>query len=505
MKKINYFTKSKMLLSIAVVFVMAFSIISIIGFIDSAKADGPDELCISCVTDINGVISCYSYPCDDDPLAKEYFVDDDDDGFNAPPVIDIPCSQTDRIRFYSGVPFIDIDLSKCVSDPDDSFDSLTFSYATTIAGYSSDYNYFDVTIGADDWLRIEPNVNPPMLWDYIEITVTDPHGASDSQVIQMVVHYDDGPASQGPTTYDATNIVGTTATISGRRTDNAADVEFMMDNDCDWWVDINAGDWDEEITGMGPAPATHHTNLTGLTLGKIYFYRFSQTVWNGSIGDIQPGKMKWFIAGQSSNSDPVANDDLANVDEDSSNNQIDVLNNDNDPDVGDTLSISSVGSASQGSTSQDGSFVYYTPNPGCYGSDSFSYSISDGNGGTATATVDITINQDIDIPEKPTIEGGIQTCYTGISYNFESVLSGIGPNAKYYFDWDDGEEIPDPTTWTPVTTTPLSGAYTWSKAGVYDVKVYVVMDDLVNGGTIIVCSLPSPVQVMHKSENPEDG
>ena len=202
------------------------------------------------------------------------------------------------------------------------------------------------------------------------------------------------------------------------------------------------------------------------------------------------------------NHNPNANPDSAAVDEDSSNNQINVLANDNDPD-GDSLSISNVGSASHGSTSLDGSFVYYTPDPGYAGSDSFSYSINDGNGGTATATVDITINLEADIPEKPTIEGGIQTCYTRIPYTFESILNGFGPNAKYYFDWNDGEEIPDPALWTPVAITPLTGDYTWSKAGVYDVKVGVYDPDSSNPET--VWSLPLPVQVLHKSENPEDG
>ena len=58
---------------------------------------------------------------------------------------------------------------------------------------------------------------------------------------------------------------------------------------------------------------------------------------------------------------PTANDDSLAVNEDSTNNQINVLANDNDPD-GDTLRITSVTQPAHGASSADGSYVYYTPN-----------------------------------------------------------------------------------------------------------------------------------------------
>ncbi|MGB0133141.1 Ig-like domain-containing protein [Dokdonella sp.] len=88
---------------------------------------------------------------------------------------------------------------------------------------------------------------------------------------------------------------------------------------------------------------------------------------------------------------PVAVNDAATVDFDSSGNLINVLANDSDPD-GDALVISSVSAPMHGTATIVGGQVSYTPTPGYSGADSFTYTISDDNGGTATATVSITVN-----------------------------------------------------------------------------------------------------------------
>ncbi|MEO0978545.1 MAG: Ig-like domain-containing protein, partial [Pseudomonadota bacterium] len=89
------------------------------------------------------------------------------------------------------------------------------------------------------------------------------------------------------------------------------------------------------------------------------------------------------------NDDPVAVDDDATTDQDTFV-AIDFLANDSDPD-GDGLTVTSVGPASNGVASLTG----YTPDPGFFGTDSFTYTISDGNGGTATATAKVTVNQTV--------------------------------------------------------------------------------------------------------------
>jgi VCBS repeat-containing protein len=85
-----------------------------------------------------------------------------------------------------------------------------------------------------------------------------------------------------------------------------------------------------------------------------------------------------------------------------------VLSNDSDPDVGDTLTVTSLDTAGTLGTvtawGLDGSFTY---NPseqfeylgtGESSTDSFTYTVSDGNGGTDTAAVTITINGVYDPP-----------------------------------------------------------------------------------------------------------
>src|SRR5690606_14061315 len=76
---------------------------------------------------------------------------------------------------------------------------------------------------------------------------------------------------------------------------------------------------------------------------------------------------------------------------------IDVLSNDIDID-GDSLTVSSVTSASNGTVVNNGADVTYTPNLNFNGSDSFTYTVADGFGGTDSATVFITVNPVNDAP-----------------------------------------------------------------------------------------------------------
>ena len=90
------------------------------------------------------------------------------------------------------------------------------------------------------------------------------------------------------------------------------------------------------------------------------------------------------------NDRPIANNDSASTDQDVPVT-VDVVANDVDPD-GDSLTVTSVGSAANGTVSNNGDgTVTYTPNPGFAGSDSFTYVVSDGNL-TDSATVNVAVN-----------------------------------------------------------------------------------------------------------------
>jgi hypothetical protein len=90
------------------------------------------------------------------------------------------------------------------------------------------------------------------------------------------------------------------------------------------------------------------------------------------------------------NQPPVANDNQFTVERDSSNNSLDVLANDSDPD-GDPLTIVSVTQPANGQVSISGNVLLYTPAAGFVGSDTFSYTIDDGFGGQATANVTVNV------------------------------------------------------------------------------------------------------------------
>jgi VCBS repeat-containing protein len=93
---------------------------------------------------------------------------------------------------------------------------------------------------------------------------------------------------------------------------------------------------------------------------------------------------------------------------------IDVLHNDSDPD-GDALTVASVTQGADGSVTNNGDDVTYTPDPGFSGTDSFTYTVSDGRGGTDTATV--TVN--------------VTTTLARINVQIDT-----GPTASIYI-WDD--------------------------------------------------------------------
>ena len=104
-----------------------------------------------------------------------------------------------------------------------------------------------------------------------------------------------------------------------------------------------------------------------------------------------------YVAFQTTNANPIANDDSATTDEDVLLT-VSVLDNDSDAN-GDPLTVTTVTQGTHGSVAinLDGS-VAYTPNANFNGSDAFTYTISDGNGGSDTATVNVTIDPVNDDP-----------------------------------------------------------------------------------------------------------
>jgi PKD repeat protein len=102
------------------------------------------------------------------------------------------------------------------------------------------------------------------------------------------------------------------------------------------------------------------------------------------------------FSGSGQNSPPVAGDDAFTVSQDTSNNTLNVLVNDSDPDAGDSISISGVGTPDQGgSVSINGTndALIYAPAAGFIGIETFSYTIKDAEEATDQATVTVTVSQ----------------------------------------------------------------------------------------------------------------
>jgi len=100
------------------------------------------------------------------------------------------------------------------------------------------------------------------------------------------------------------------------------------------------------------------------------------------------------------NDAPVAGADAVTTNEDTAITiaPATLLGNDTDTDASDTLIISSVQGATNGSVALVGGNVVFTPPTDYNGPASFTYTVSDGHGGTSTATVNVTVNSVNDAP-----------------------------------------------------------------------------------------------------------
>jgi len=121
---------------------------------------------------------------------------------------------------------------------------------------------------------------------------------------------------------------------------------------------------------------------------------------------------------------PVAAEDVAIVDLDAINHEIDVLYNDADPD-GDTLTIDS-SSALNGSVAIVNGTLSYTPNTGFVGHDVITYTISDGNGGYDTATVAVTVlgaDSDSNTIDEADLGNGSAVTVTGNIFDNDGLIA----------------------------------------------------------------------------------
>jgi hypothetical protein len=193
------------------------------------------------------------------------------------------------------------------------------------------------------------------------------------------------------------------------------------------------------------------TTLATNLEGNVY------TIAKGVKLPVPEGERCIMIPGQEPNLMPVAKDDVAVADEHTPV-VIDVVDNDYDPDVGDTLAVDSVTQGTNGYVAIiDDLHVSYGPAPGFNGIDNFTYTVSDGNGGTDTANVRVTVLE------------------TSARINVTAQPGAV------IFIWDDtlGDWAIDKDTEKPVDGTNHETPDTITVAGQRDYYVWVDLDNCV--------------------------
>ncbi len=173
------------------------------------------------------------------------------------------------------------------------------------------------------------------------------------------------------------------------------------------------------------------------------------------------------------NIDPVAIDDNFTVIENSSDNTLDVLDNDSDAD-GTVLTITTIETPINGSATiaPDGQSILYTATTG---NDRFDYTIEDEDGATTMATIDINVvpnqNPTVDIDDLILIPNG--NFPKTISFAIASSDDPDGTIENYEWNFgDSGSAGNEVNTEDPDVTT-----HTFNSAGTYDI-VLTVTDNL---------------------------
>jgi hypothetical protein len=223
-------------------------------------------------------------------------------------------------------------------------------------------------------------------------TINDGNGGMDTATVTVTVN----PVNDAPAAVDDAVVTAEDTAVTIEVLDNDSDVDgdsltvTSVTSPANGVAVINL-----PSTGSGQATVTYTPTADYKGMDSFVY-----TISDGN-GETDTAVVTITITGENDN--PVAVDDAATTDEDTTVT-IAVLNNDFDVD-GDDLSVSSVTMPTNGvvtinppSTGSGQATVTYTPTTNFNGSDSFAYSVSDGNGGSDTAVVTITVEPVNDAP-----------------------------------------------------------------------------------------------------------
>jgi hypothetical protein len=242
------------------------------------------------------------------------------------------------------------------------------------------------------------------------------------------------------------------AISSGPPDESAESVGFTVSNDNNALFSVQPA-----LSAGGTLTYTPAPNANGSATVTVRAHDDGGTANGGS--DTSPPRT-FTITVTPVNDPPVAAADTASVAEDDATGvTFDVLANDTDVDTGDTLTVAShdASGIANGVLNDDGGGSFtYIPDPGFYGTETFTYVVSDGNGGTATGTATITVTQ---VQHAP-VAG--DDAYTVAQ---DTTLSVSAPGALGNDGDPDGDTVTLDTT--PVSG-PTSGSLSLSSDGSFD-------------------------------------
>jgi hypothetical protein len=189
------------------------------------------------------------------------------------------------------------------------------------------------------------------------------------------------------------------------------------------WTNFNTtlsedAGWINNATGDAPTQEVFLQMMANITTLRIR----GEYVNGGDIGYLDN------VAMGVSNDAPTANDDVAELPEDSPAITIGVLGNDSDPD-GDSIFLVEAFQSDHGTVVVDGDSVQYTPDPDFFGADSVTYIASDGAGASDTGTLHINVTPVDDPPRSFSILGPQA-----------GAVVGRGP---VDFSWTSSEDVDD--------------------------------------------------------------
>ena len=259
-------------------------------------------------------------------------------------------------------------INVAANDTDADNDTLTVSAASTTTG--------TVTFSGGSVFYTPPaNFNGQATINY---TISDGNGGSDSAVVTVTVtNQNDPPVANNDT-----------ASVDEDSTANI--------------INVTANDTDPDGDNLTVTAASATAGIVTPSGGNVVYTPpanfVGQATINYTISDGNGGTDSAIVTVTVSNQNdpPIANNDTASVQEDSSGNVINVAANDTDPD-GDLLTVSAASTAT-GTATFSGSNVIYTPPADFNGQATINYTISDGNGGTDTAIVTVTVTNVNDRP-----------------------------------------------------------------------------------------------------------